>query len=91
MQHISWLGLYSGSGKTKTRLCDLSKSCDFPGTQFTYLIKGLGLSKWFSIGVGRVNLTPRGLVTKSGDIFSCYHLVERGANGIKWVEAHGYC
>ena len=23
----------------------------------------------------------------SGDIFSCYHLVERGVNDIKWVEA----
>lgn len=50
-------------------------------------MKGLGLGMWFSMGVGRLTLTPRGHVTVSGDIFSCHHLVERGTNGIKWIEA----
>lgn len=82
----SWLGICLGSGKTKSRLCDLRELCDFPGSRFSYLIKGLGLGKGFSTGVGRVIFFRREHVTKSGDIFSFYHLVERGANGIKWVE-----
>lgn len=41
-------------------------------------------------GYGKVeNLSPGEYVTVSGDNFSCHYLVERGANGIKWVEAKG--
>lgn len=39
------------------------------------------------MGVGKLNLFPREYMTVSGNIFSCHHLVERSANGIKLVEA----
>ena len=44
--------------KTRIRLCDLSKLCDFPETQFPYLIKGLRLGKWFFTGGGEVEFVP---------------------------------
>ena len=44
--------------KSRIRLCDLSKLCDFPETQFPYLIKGLRLGKWFFTGGGEVEFVP---------------------------------
>lgn len=39
------------------------------------------------MGVGKFSLSPRGHVTMSRNVFSCHHLVQGGANGIRWVEA----
>lgn len=55
---------------------------------FPYLIKGLSKVGGSPQMVGRLNLSPRGHVTLwRFFFFGCYHLVERSASDIKWVDA----